>query len=77
MLDAAKFAQENECLFFESSALTCENIEESFTKLATTIKHKVEDGFVPEEFVLTKKREVVIISEDTKKVSEDKIVCYC
>ena len=37
--------------------MTSENIEESFTKLATTIKHKVEDGIIPEDFVLIRKKE--------------------
>jgi GTPase SAR1 family protein len=54
MTDGAKFAQENgkkhflisslECLFMECSALSGENIEEIFNKLAQTIIYKVDSG---------------------------------
>ena len=33
-LQASGFAQENECLLFETSALTGENIENAFLKLS-------------------------------------------
>jgi len=52
MLEAAKFAQENECLFMETSAMTGENVEEVFNKLTHTIIYKLESGEIPEEVVV-------------------------
>ena len=40
-LTASSYAQENECLLFETSALTGENIENSFNKLVQTIINKL------------------------------------
>ena len=56
MVEAAKFAQEQECLFFEGSAKTGHNIEECFTKLANTIMYKVESGEIPEDIVSTSQK---------------------
>lgn len=43
-MEASRFAQENELMFLESSALTGENVEESFLKCSRTILNKIESG---------------------------------
>lgn len=43
-LEASRFAQENELMFVEASALTGHNIEQAFTKCANTILAKIEAG---------------------------------
>ncbi|NXX23915.1 RAB4B protein, partial [Podargus strigoides] len=45
-LEASRFAQENELMFLETSALTGENVEEAFLKCARTILNKIESGMV-------------------------------
>ncbi|XP_054714653.1 ras-related protein Rab-4B [Uloborus diversus] len=41
-LEASRFAQENELMFLETSALTGENVEEAFLKCSKTILAKIE-----------------------------------
>uniref|UniRef100_A0A671MUC1 Ras-related protein Rab-4B-like n=1 Tax=Sinocyclocheilus anshuiensis TaxID=1608454 RepID=A0A671MUC1_9TELE len=43
-LEASRFAQENELMFLETSALTGENVEEAFLICARTILSKIESG---------------------------------
>nr|XP_048688791.1 ras-related protein Rab-4B isoform X1 [Caretta caretta] len=43
-LEASRFAQENELMFLETSALTGENVEEAFLKCARTILNKIESA---------------------------------
>ncbi|WAR19838.1 RAB4B-like protein [Mya arenaria] len=43
-LEASRFAQENELMFLETSALTGENVEETFLKCARQILTKIESG---------------------------------
>ncbi|XP_028637476.1 ras-related protein Rab-4B [Grammomys surdaster] len=43
-LEASRFAQENELMFLETSALTGENVEEAFLKCARTILNKIDSG---------------------------------
>ncbi|KAF7663337.1 hypothetical protein LDENG_00211970 [Lucifuga dentata] len=43
-LEASRFAQENELMFLETSALTGENVEEGFLKCARIILNKIESG---------------------------------
>uniref|UniRef100_A0A8C8EWX8 Ras-related protein Rab-4 n=1 Tax=Oncorhynchus tshawytscha TaxID=74940 RepID=A0A8C8EWX8_ONCTS len=43
-LEAARFAQENELMFLETSALTGENVEEAFLKCGRTILNKIDSG---------------------------------
>lgn len=43
-LEASRFAQENELMFLETSALTGENVEEAFLKCSKTILAKIEAG---------------------------------
>ena len=48
-LEASRFAQENELLFLESSALTGENVEETFLKCSRSILTRIESGKFSEE----------------------------
>ncbi|CAH2329662.1 ras-related Rab-4B [Pelobates cultripes] len=43
-LEASRFAQENDLMFLETSALTGENVEEAFLKCARTILNKIDTG---------------------------------
>ncbi|KAG7333941.1 hypothetical protein KOW79_002348 [Hemibagrus wyckioides] len=43
-LEASRFAQENELMFLETSALTGENVEEAFIQCARKILNKIESG---------------------------------
>ncbi|XP_078102281.1 ras-related protein Rab-4B isoform X2 [Sander vitreus] len=43
-LEASRFAQENELIFLETSALTGENVEEGFLKCARIILNKIDSG---------------------------------
>ena len=43
-LTSSQFAQENDCLLFETSALTGENVENAFYKIVQTILNKIESG---------------------------------
>lgn len=43
-LEASRFAQENELMFLETSAMTGENVEEAFLKCSRTISTKIEAG---------------------------------
>lgn len=43
-LEASRFAQENEMMFLETSALSGLNVEEAFLKCAKTILNKIECG---------------------------------
>ena len=45
-LEASKFAQEQDLLFLETSALSGEGVEEAFMRLAKTVLSKVQDGSV-------------------------------
>ena len=44
LLTSSQFAQENDCLLFETSALTGENVENAFYKIVQTILNKIESG---------------------------------
>ena len=43
-LEASRFAQDNDLMFLEASALTGENVEETFLKCARSILLKIESG---------------------------------
>jgi len=43
-LEASRFAQENELMFLETSAVTGENVEEAFLKCSRSILTKIEAG---------------------------------
>jgi len=44
LLEASRFAQENDMMFMETSAMTGENVEETFLRCARTILGKIESG---------------------------------
>ena len=46
LLEGSRFAQENDCMFLETSALDGSNIEEVFYKCARTILTKIEAGVI-------------------------------
>uniref|UniRef100_H2YPB5 Ras-related protein Rab-4 n=1 Tax=Ciona savignyi TaxID=51511 RepID=H2YPB5_CIOSA len=48
-LEASRFAQENDLLFLETSAVTGENIEDSFNKCAKSILTRIEGGEIDPE----------------------------
>ena len=56
MIDGAKFAQENECLFSEGSAKTGEGIDAAFSKLTQTVIYKIDSGEIPEDSLSTSRR---------------------
>ena len=56
MIDGAKFAQENECLFSEGSARTGQNVEAAFNKLTQTVIYKIDSGEIPEDSLSTQKK---------------------
>lgn len=41
MLEGAKYAQENDCLFTETSAMTGEGVDDVFTKLTSSLLYKI------------------------------------
>ncbi|ESN93845.1 hypothetical protein HELRODRAFT_186059 [Helobdella robusta] len=43
-LEASRFAQENDLMFLETSAMTSENVEETFLKCARSLLTKIETG---------------------------------
>jgi len=51
-LEASRFAQENNMLFYETSALTGECVDEVFIKCATTIVNKIEQGHIDPETIV-------------------------
>lgn len=44
LLEASRFAQENEMMFMETSAMSGENVEETFLRCARNILSKIESG---------------------------------
>ena len=48
-LTASNYAQENECLLFETSAMTGENIEHSFEVLIKAIQNKINNGEIKDD----------------------------
>eukprot|EP00033_Pygsuia_biforma_P002237 GCRY01002477.1.p1 GENE.GCRY01002477.1~~GCRY01002477.1.p1 ORF type:complete len:212 (-),score=37.61 GCRY01002477.1:769-1404(-) len=48
-MEATRFAQENDLLFLETSALSGENVEEVFLKCSRSILNKIETGVIDPE----------------------------
>ena len=46
LLEGSRFAQENDCMFLETSALNGSNVDEVFYKCARTIMNKIELGII-------------------------------
>eukprot|EP00753_Platysulcus_tardus_P006649 PLAT14390.1.p1 GENE.PLAT14390.1~~PLAT14390.1.p1 ORF type:complete len:232 (-),score=56.90 PLAT14390.1:150-782(-) len=55
-LEASRFAQENEVMFMETSALTGEGIEEVFLRATRSILTKIEDGTIDPKTMAAKDR---------------------
>jgi Ras-related protein Rab-4B len=45
-LEAARFAQENDLMFLEASAMTGEGVDECFLKVARAVMSRIENGLV-------------------------------
>ena len=48
LLEGSRFAQENDCMFLETSALNGANVDEVFYKCARTVLNKIEIGIIDE-----------------------------
>lgn len=59
LLEASRFAQENDLLFMETSALTGECVDEVFIKCATSIVNKIDSGQIDISTTMPAKGEVV------------------
>eukprot|EP00347_Sterkiella_histriomuscorum_P022545 403338085 len=66
MTEAAKFAQENECLFIETSALNGDNVEEVFNKVTHTIIYKIESGEIPDDLIVNNKKSSNIVVDSQR-----------
>lgn len=45
-LESSRFAQQQDCMFLETSALTGENVDEVFLKCARTVLNRIESGLI-------------------------------
>ena len=68
-LEASRFAQENEALFLETSALTGENVEEVFLKAARSVLSKIESGLIDSKSMVSGGLRPDPSQEDTNGVS--------
>jgi len=48
-IEACRFAQENDLLFIETSAMTGEGVDEAFGHLGKRIVHGIKQGMIPVE----------------------------
>ena len=71
--EGARFSQDNNCNYFECSAITGENINEAFMKVAKNILQKVNEG----KIVLEEKKRIdhFVINEENS--SDNNRNCYC
>jgi len=67
MLEAAQFAQENDLLFMETSAMTGEYVDEAFLKCAQSIINKMDSGAIDSSGMTSNS------SDDLKKKTENQI----
>mmetsp|Transcript_22133 Transcript_22133/g.39225 ORF Transcript_22133/g.39225 Transcript_22133/m.39225 type:complete len:203 (+) Transcript_22133:65-673(+) len=63
LLEASRFAQENDLLFMETSALTGECVDEVFLKCTSSIVSKIEGGLIDPDSLLHQDRKM---SDTTK-----------
>jgi|TARA_B110000211_G_C13817192_1_gene437559 Ras-related protein Rab-4B len=75
-LEASRFAQENDALFLETSALTGENVEEVFLKAARSVLSKIESGVIDPKSMVSGGLRPDPSQEDTNGVSVV-VVCVC
>ena len=71
--EGARFSQDNNCNYFECSAVTGENINEAFMKVAKNILQKVNEGKI--ELKERKTVEHFVINEENS--SDNNRNCYC
>ena len=71
--EGARFSQDNNCNYFECSAITGENINEAFMKVAKNILQKVNEGKI--ELKERKTVEHFVINEENS--SDNNRNCYC
>jgi Ras-related protein Rab-4B len=72
VLGASRFAQENDLLFLETSAMTGEYVDEVFLKLAQTILGKIESGAIDPSTLPTGNG---VIDDDVEEEPEQKCSC--
>eukprot|EP00922_Rhytidocystis_sp_ex-Travisia-forbesii_P007825 GHVS01011582.1.p1 GENE.GHVS01011582.1~~GHVS01011582.1.p1 ORF type:complete len:216 (-),score=20.50 GHVS01011582.1:659-1306(-) len=75
-LEASRFAQENDILFLETSALTGEGVEDAFVKVARMILNKIEDGLIDPNAMVSGVHSTRPLSEPAEPVSQPK-GCSC
>ncbi|KAL7877933.1 hypothetical protein SRHO_G00045760 [Serrasalmus rhombeus] len=71
-LEASRFAQENELMFLETSALTGENVEEAFVQCARKILNKIESGELDPERMGSGIHASAAIAKQPGRFCEDK-----
>mmetsp|Transcript_41933 Transcript_41933/g.48258 ORF Transcript_41933/g.48258 Transcript_41933/m.48258 type:complete len:201 (+) Transcript_41933:27-629(+) len=57
-LEASRFSQENEIPFLETSAMTGENVEEAFMRVAKSILTKIENGKINNDVESSERQEI-------------------
>mmetsp|Transcript_38138 Transcript_38138/g.98478 ORF Transcript_38138/g.98478 Transcript_38138/m.98478 type:complete len:205 (-) Transcript_38138:1167-1781(-) len=72
LVEASRFAQENDLLFLETSAKTGDNVTEAFYKCCSTVLTKIDDGSVEAEEV-----SFSIDSKTEEDEGEPKSNCSC
>jgi len=75
LLEASRFAQENDLLFMETSAVTGDCVEEVFTKCASSILNKIDSGLIdPSTMISTSSQETSEMKENKKSKPQ---YCAC
>ena len=70
--NACGFAQENECLLFETSALTGENIDNALDILVQNILNKMDSGLIPDDDYSIRKQVTSMSSANQNLTNQDK-----
>eukprot|EP00794_Sanderia_malayensis_P019979 gene19979-21937_t len=77
-LESSRFAQENELMFLETSAMTGENVEEAFLKCSRVILNQIENGELdPEKMGSGIQYGNSSIRKTIQPSSDDKPACAC
>jgi Ras-related protein Rab-4B len=76
LLEASRFAQENDLLFMETSALTGECVEEVFLKTAQSIIAKIDSGTIDPDTMLTNGDRDVDVTSDAG-ADPERTGCSC
>lgn len=72
LLEASRFAQENDLLFMETSALTGEAVEQAFLKCAGSILNKIDSGVISKDSL-----DPSTSSTKTNTTDKDDAYVYC